>query len=110
MAATPSTTITLGGEKRALRFTNRALVAIEDETGKTMAEIGTRATLGSFRAISVMLWAALLHEQPKLTVDQVIDMIELPELENIAGSLNTALEAALGKPAKETKGGKAVAA
>jgi hypothetical protein len=95
MSATPVVPIELGGKTRNLRFTNRALVKSED--------VLAAGNAGTIRTAQIMLWAGLLHEEPTLTVDQVIDMVEPHQYETIALSIERALNLALGKPS--TNGG-----
>lgn len=104
---TPAVSITLDGKQYALRYTNAALVKLEDVTGQTIAEIGQRATLGSVKAINQMLWAALLHESPDLKLSDVVQMVDAGQYEDIAGVLAKAMEAAFGREKSE---GNAVAA
>lgn len=104
---TRAVTIELGGKVRSLRFTFEALAAIEDTTGKLPAEVIARAGLGSPNAIAQLVWAALLHESPDLSVAEVRKLIDLHDLEGLAKAINDASDAAYGKGEPE---GNAVAA
>lgn len=94
---TPSVTITLGGAERHLRYTTRALVSIEDATGKASSETSMRLMMGSVRTIATMIWGGLLHEDPKLTIDDVIDMIDLRDQEVLMTAIGRALAISQGK-------------
>jgi hypothetical protein len=69
------TRLTIDGEERALRFTQRALKSIIDELAVD-GIAGIVATLSSLDAdtLRVMVWAGLLHEQPDLKADDLLDM------------------------------------
>lgn len=104
MTPTKGTRVKLGGAVRTLRFTNRALVAIEDELGLTLIEAGAAVQRGSLKAISALAWAGRLHGEPALTLDEVLDQIDLRRLEEIGDAIGQALETALGKATAEGAG------
>jgi hypothetical protein len=71
--------IELGGKVRTLRYTMPALERLEDDRrGETVAETLTKAAQLSARAIAALVWAGLLHEEPKLERDAVGSLIEPP--------------------------------
>lgn len=92
---------------RTLRYTNRALVALEEQTGQTLAETGERAAAGSLRAVSALVWAGLLHAEPDLQLDAAIDRLDLSRLAEISEATGKALEAAFGPTTNGTAPGKA---
>jgi hypothetical protein len=79
---------------RHLKFTNRAMMAAEREINKQRgASVAERVAIdylmiaaarqglsgaGSFPRdlVTVMIWAGLLREDPSLTVEQVVDLID----------------------------------
>ena len=93
---TPSVPVDLADGTYRLRFTNKALVRLEEQTGWTLMELGAKAQKGSIKAVSSLLWAGMLHEHPEVTVDDAIDKIELTRLQDIGAKANEALEAAFG--------------
>jgi hypothetical protein len=101
------------GRECTLRFDNRAIVALEDETGKTVNELTTRAAAGSIRAYASLVWAARLHAEPRLTVAQTIDQLDIKRIDAVAAAIAEALNIALGEdtpePAAEASEGNAEA-
>lgn len=85
---------------RTLRYTERSLYRLEEETGKTLTEMGDRLRKGSLQAITSLLWAGLLHAEPRITVDDVLKRMEdsraLKRLGEIGGKIGEAIEAAMG--------------
>ena len=93
---------------RTLRYTNRALVMLEDECGMTAPELMARVQAGSLKAVNQLVWAGLLHSDPGLALLDVYDMVDIERLVEIAESVGGAVEAAFGAP--ESGEGKAGAA
>lgn len=62
-------------KKRHLLITTESLAAYERVTGRQMMAQSTLTNL-SLRDVIVMAWAFLLHEDSRLTIDQVGDMIK----------------------------------
>lgn len=104
MTPTAGVRVELGGEVRTLRYTNAALVRLEDETGKTVMEMGERLTAGSLKAITCLVWAGMLHAEPSLTLDEAAERVDLQRLEEIATAAGEAIEAALGPASKNGDG------
>jgi len=75
-----TTTIELD-KPRTLRYDLNALCAIEEATGKPIAEALSAGS--SFSAMRVIIWAGLKHEDPALTVEAVGAMVD-PALMNVA--------------------------
>ncbi len=88
--------ITLQDTKRILRFSTRALVRFEQESGHTIAQGAAMLQLGSLDVTCQLLWAGLLHEDPKLTIDAVYDLVELDQLKSVSEQLAAATMDALG--------------
>ena len=70
---------------RRLRYTNRSLVRLEEEIGLTVEQAGRRVEIGSLKALSALVWAGLLHDEPNLTVEKATEMIEPPLMPLING-------------------------
>lgn len=69
----------LGGKIRTLRYTAPALGLAQDELdGQPLAQIVASLAQVSIRAITAMVWAGLLHEDPDLTVGEAAELIEPP--------------------------------
>jgi hypothetical protein len=81
---------------RRLRYTNRSLVRLEEEVGLTVQQAGHRVEIGSLRALSALVWAGLLHEDPDLSREDALDLIDLQRMEEIGEAVKRALEAAFG--------------
>lgn len=84
--------ISLGGVERTLRFTTPALVRAQGQLGgdplvRVLASIGNV----SYRHISVMVWAGLLHEENALPLEKVEELIE-PPLEDVITAIMNALQ------------------
>lgn len=94
---TPGQKIELGGEERTLRYGNRAFYELESETGKTWTELRPRMRAGSSQAFTAAVWAGLLEDNPKITIDEVIDMIEVDRYEEIAEAVGRAVIIANGR-------------
>lgn len=90
--------IEVGGFSRRLRFDFNAIAALEEATGKTISEIGDNP---GAREIRAMLWAGLLHELPKLTINQAGDMIDFEKIGYIGEKIQEAFALAMGQPVQE---------
>jgi len=62
-------------KKRHLLVTSQAVAKYQEVTGRELAAQSTLSNL-SLRDVVVITWALLLHEDPRLTIDQVGDMIK----------------------------------
>lgn len=62
--------IELGGEKRELKFTTGAKMALEEKTGINTLGTDWLSSLNA-RTIVIAVWAMLLHKAPNLRLDQV---------------------------------------
>ena len=63
-------------KKRHLLITTDAIAAYERITGKQLVARSTIVNFSS-RDLVVFVWACLLHEDSKLTLDEVAEMIKL---------------------------------
>lgn len=68
-------TVVLDGIERELKFGLRAIKAIEDECGVSVADAAFIQGHGIGR-LMVMLWAGLLHEDKKLKADSIFELVE----------------------------------
>lgn len=95
MSATPTVAVTIGDRERTLRYTNRAIVKMED---------ALRGGAGHVRTMNVMVWAGLLHEDPKLSIEQVIDMLDPAQYEVLSEAAVKALAIAQGTYEEQPEG------
>jgi len=89
--------IELGGEPRELKYTWKSLKRLYREHAINV--FSTEQGLDIFSspdAISALLWAGLIHVDPKLKVDQVDDWLELPRLTEISTAIGEALARDMG--------------
>jgi hypothetical protein len=86
--------ITLDKE-RTLRFTLNALAEIEDKLGIPLQKMG-EVELG-VKAIRVMVWAGLLHEDEEITERAVGNMIDFGNLEEVQKAVAEAFAQATAK-------------
>jgi hypothetical protein len=105
MAASKAIPITLNGEEHTLRFTNRAIVELEDRFGITMVDAGEKLQRGSLKTIAALVWAGMLHEPKAWSFEKVRDAIDLTDLETPAKALADAMVAAFGKAEPESSEG-----
>lgn len=66
------TVLKIGGAERHLQFGVRAYMRVDEILGEGVAANGN---IG-FRACVVLVWAGLLHANPKLSLTKVIDWFE----------------------------------
>jgi hypothetical protein len=97
--------IELGGKTRVLRFTNRSRARLETVFGLTLSQGATQGGLqNSIVAISRLLWAASLHEEPNLQADECIDWIDAPREKEICDALGLAILQYFGVDEEDLKG------
>lgn len=77
---------------RRLRYTLNALAEIEDRLGVSLADLGS-VKLG-IKAVRLILWAGLIHEDADLTVVQVGDLVDFGNFEEVQTKIAQAFEAA----------------
>lgn len=81
---------------RTLRYDNRAIVKLEEATDLTVQQLMTRLRDGSMKAVNQLVWAGLLHADPDLGFDAVLDIVDLKRLEEIGEAVAKAVEQAFG--------------
>jgi hypothetical protein len=80
---------------RTLRLDFNALCALRKETGQNPLSPEFWADFDDVLKLRATLWAALIHEDPSLTVAQVGAVIDMTRLAEIANALATAVSAAM---------------
>lgn len=96
-APTKGVKLKMGGKLRTLRFDNAALVAIEDEVGLTLTELGAALQRGSLKTVATLLWAGRLHDEPDLTLSEVVAQVDLRAFEEVGKAIDAGLTAAFGE-------------
>lgn len=90
MGATPVVPIMLDKE-RHLKFTLRSMIEIERKTGQNMmtteGRIKAAEMLSNAEGLAFQLWTMLIHEDKKLTLEQVQDMITEDDLPTILDAM-----------------------
>lgn len=79
---------------RTVKFDVNAIAELEDALGKPISQLNE--TNVGIREIRAMVWAGLLHENPKLTLREVGEMIPPDRLKEIADKITKAFQSAFG--------------
>lgn len=87
--------------ERRLCFDFNALAAYEEATGTSVLAEGLQDGLRTARGIRALLWAALLHEDPDLTLSDVGAMLNIGNMADLTARLQAALVSALPAPDPE---------
>lgn len=93
----PEIPIELGGKLRHLRFDINAMATFEELTGLNLMKPSVQRKLASDMTVTqfrAFLYACLVHEDEALTLKQVGGFITTENMEEIAGKINQAKEAA----------------
>jgi hypothetical protein len=96
MSLIPLVPITLD-RTRGLRYTMASLTRVEGLTGKPFGALVSEQMQGSMTALVHIVWAGLVHEDPKLTPDKVAAAIDLHALEPVSLAVAQAIRLAFGK-------------
>jgi len=86
-------------KERHLKFGFGAMIALEDLTGKTFFEIIQELQdLENIKVSKIrdIMWAALIHEDKELTLEQTIDILDQGNCMDLLGKLMEAVELAMG--------------
>lgn len=78
------------GIERELKYTLNALAELEDKYGSVDKAFKALDT-GSIKAVRFVLWAGMIHIEPPLTERQVGNLIDIQQMEEMMGLLNTAM-------------------
>ena len=86
-------------KQRNLRYGHKALILVEDSMGRSLSKLNFEDL--KLRELTKLLWAGLVHEDPMLTLDQLIDIIDdcdsMNIIEEIAEKIGLAISEAFGK-------------
>lgn len=94
---TPGVRVQVNGRKRTFRYTNRALVEVEEETGMTVPQHAARIeAVQSNRSATAILWGAMIDEDPDLAFEDAVELIELDRLDELADAAMRAYRIAYG--------------
>lgn len=72
-------------------FNNRALYEFERVHGASAGSVLLSGSMGN-RAITHFVWAGLLHENRKITVESVVDLIDLSQIKQTVDAIIDAME------------------
>jgi len=86
-------------QPRNIRLNTNALVKVEEVLGKPLSEFGAAFGLKEIRAL---LWAGLLHEDRKLSLDDVGDLIDEAGFEYVSTKVGEAISIAMGHKEEES--------
>lgn len=100
----------IGGKRRQLRFDGRALYRASTEFGLSdVQHVMTRAATLDYAVLAQMTWCGLLHAEPDLDFDEVLDWIgpakSQAKLSDLLEPVLNALTAAIGDDEDEEKDG-----
>lgn len=88
--------IKLGGKVKTLRYTQPALMRLEDERGgEALSETLQRAAAMSSKALTALVWAGRLYQEPELTIEEAAAQIGppfMPALDAIVEALKPWIE------------------
>lgn len=93
----PTVEIELGGKTRNLLIDMNALVSFEEATGKDFSDAFANSGK-SAKTIRALLWASMLHEDPKLKIEDVGRWVHPGNLGEIAGAVAKAQVLGMGAP------------
>lgn len=92
----PAVPVPIGGKERHLKLDLNAMASFEEATGKSVFALDV-SQLGA-KDLRALLWACLLHEDKKLTPEEVGSWITLENMQDVAAGISAAFAAAM--PAK----------
>lgn len=89
--AIPEVEITLNGEKKTLFFSTAAFCILEKETGTNTLLDSVWSNLDTSK-LTALLWAALLHSEPDLKLEDLRKSIGMAELGRVSNEILTAFK------------------
>jgi len=95
-------------KQRNLKFGFRAMIALEDLTGKAFFEIiQDLQDLENVKISKIrdVIWAALIHEDKELTLEQTTDILDQGNCMDLVGKLMEAVNLALDEPEGNAQAG-----
>src|SRR4051812_1595755 len=99
----PAVEIEIGGDTRHLLLDFNAIAAAESATGKNYLTIGALSRPGG-ADVTALLWGALLHETPELTLREVRSWVSYANIVTITNKVYETINACFPKaqdPARE---------
>ncbi len=81
-------------KERHLRFAMRGMVEFDNRTGRNALK-GLNLKDLSLEDTGLLLWCCLLHEDPTLELDSVLNMVDLSNLLEIVEAITTCLNQSL---------------
>lgn len=83
---------------RNLRYGMKALDLIEDKLEKPLSEVNMNKL--TTKQLAVFIWAGLAHEDPELTPEKVMDLVdEYSDIKIVSEALGKAIQDSFGKNA-----------
>jgi hypothetical protein len=92
-----SVEIDLGGKPRFLKLNLNAVATFEDRTGKSMAEMRDELGRVPVSTLRVLLWALLITDEPKLSIEQAGEMVDFDNLGYVSEKLSEVMKNATSK-------------
>lgn len=84
------------GKQRTLRYSHDVLERLEEESGKTVVEWAQRLPALSALAIGWLVWAGIIHTDPKITRQAVRDILDAREYRTYAEAIAAAVRESIG--------------
>jgi hypothetical protein len=81
------------GIERRFKYTGLAAIRLKQALGKAVGSIGDLKNVDESDLI-YLAWALLLHEEPRLTVEKVAEVVDLKKMADIGGKIGDALRIA----------------
>lgn len=85
------TPVTLGGKSYTLRYERDAMYQLDMEMGITMLDLFDALPKMSMKVIVGILWAGLVHDQPRLRPHDVAKLVGPQEIKDLMPALQEAI-------------------
>lgn len=79
------------GKERTVRYPVFALIKLKKDTGIQLKDLQDKEKAEDLETIIAIIWAGLIHEDNKITVEDVAKDIELDQLEDVAKKVTEVL-------------------